>query len=169
LKIAIGFIIVACLKTNPKNKIMATKPIPKGYHTITPYLTVNNADNLLRFLKKAFNAEEINVAKGPDGKIANAEIKIGDSMIMVADANEKFSAYTTTMYMYVPDTDKTYKQALSAGGMSTMEPADQFYGDRNAGVKDPSGNTWWIATHVEDVTPKEMQKRMEKVMAEQHN
>ena len=94
------------------------------------------------------------------------KIKIGDSMIMLADANEKFSCICIPPIcnMYVDDTDKnmTINNALAAGGMSTMEPEDQFYGDRNAGVKDPSGNTWWIATHtLKDVTPKEMQKRME--------
>jgi uncharacterized glyoxalase superfamily protein PhnB len=137
---------------------MAVKPIPDGYHTITPYLMIKDSLKFIEFLKKAFNAEEIHKSVN-DGKIMHAEIKIGDSMLMLSEANEMYPAEPCKFYLYVKDTDATYKQALAAGATSTMEPADQFYGDRNAGVKDAFGITWWIGTHVEDVSPEEMKKR----------
>ncbi len=143
---------------------MAVKPIPDGYHSITPYLMIKDSPAFIEFLKKAFNAEEIHRSAGPDGKIMHAEIKIGDSMLMLSEANEMYPAEPCKFYLYVKDTDATYKQALAAGATSTMEPADQFYGDRNAGVKDAFGITWWIGTHVEDVSPEEMEKRMEEQM-----
>lgn len=133
---------------------------PDGFGTVTPYLTVEGADKVIDFLKKAFDVTEVSSCHTtPEGKIMHAEVKIGDSWIMLGEAGGECKASPSNLYVYVKDTDKTYKQALSAGGISTMEPADQFYGDRNAGVKDPAGNTWWIATHIEDVSPEEMEKR----------
>ncbi|MEO8664030.1 MAG: VOC family protein [Ignavibacteria bacterium] len=143
---------------------MAVKPIPEGFHTITPYLMIKDAPGFIDFLKKAFNAKEITRANNPDGGIMHAEVKIGDSMIMLTEASEKYPPAHSFYYLYVPDTDAAYKQALEAGAKSEMEPADQFYGDRSAGVKDPYGITWWIGTHIEDVSPEEMKKREEEYM-----
>lgn len=140
---------------------MSIKPIPEGYHTITPYLMIKNSPEFIEFLKKAFNAEELSKTTGNDGMIMHAEIKIGDSMIMLSEASEKYPPQAVNFYLYVNDTDSAYKQALAAGAVSTMEPANQFYGDRNAGVKDSFGITWWIGTHIEDVSQDEMKKREE--------
>jgi uncharacterized glyoxalase superfamily protein PhnB len=92
----------------------------------------------------------------------HAEVKVGDSWLMLGEAQGQYKAAPTNLYLYVPNTDKVYAQALKAGGSSVLEPADQFYGDRNAGVKDPSGNIWWVATHLEDVTPEELERRSAK-------
>ncbi|MGD9900012.1 MAG: VOC family protein [Calditrichaceae bacterium] len=145
---------------------MAVKPIPEGYHTLTPYMIVNDVGGLIDFLKKAFMAEEIYSMPGPEDNIMHAEVKIGDSKVMIGSSSPEFKAMPGMLYFYVRDTDAVYKQAIQAGAVSLMEPADQFYGDRNAGVKDPQGNLWWIATHVEDVPQDEMQKRAEKWAAE---
>ncbi|HSB15690.1 MAG TPA: VOC family protein [Bryobacteraceae bacterium] len=138
---------------------MPVKPIPEGYHTVTPYLVVPGAGRLIEFLKEAFKAEEVERMSQPDGTVMHAEVRIGDSIIMMGESSDKFPAMPAAIYVYVPDVDAVYKRALAAGAASTMEPANQFYGDRNAGVKDPSGNLWWIATHVEDVPREEMAKR----------
>jgi PhnB protein len=138
---------------------MPVKPIPEGYHSVTPYLVVPGAGRLIEFLKEAFKAEEVERMSQPDGTVLHAEVRIGDSIIMMGEASDKFPAMPAAIYLYVPDVDAVYKRALAAGAASTMEPANQFYGDRNAGVKDPSGNLWWIATHVEDVPREEMAKR----------
>jgi PhnB protein len=134
-------------------------PIPHGYHSITPYLVVDGAQKLIAFLKVAFDAHEINRTSRPDGTIMNAELRIGDSMLMLGDARGVFKSMPTTLYLYVPDTDSVYRRAITAGAISLMEPADQFYGDRNAGVQDPCGNLWWIATHIEDISPDELHRR----------
>ena len=139
---------------------MAVSPVPPGYHSVTPYLVVADGEGLLGFLRDAFQAEECSRTVRPDGSIANAEVRIGDSMVMVAQAREPWKPMPTGFYLYVSDTDATYATALAAGGASLLEPADQFYGDRNAGVQDPWGNNWWIATHIEDVDEAEIQRRM---------
>ena len=140
---------------------MSVNPIPEGYHTITPYLVIQDARKFITFLQKAFDAIEIEHSQSADGKIKHAEIKIGDSMIMLTDASEQYPAVPGQFYLYVKDIDLVYKQTLIAGAESVMEPADQFYGDRNAGVKDSFGNTWWIGTHIENVTSEEIKKREE--------
>jgi uncharacterized glyoxalase superfamily protein PhnB len=127
---------------------------------VTPYLVVEDGEGLLAFLRAAFQAEERSRTVRPDGSIANAEVRIGDSMVMVAQARNPWKPMPSGFYLYVPDTDGTYKAALAAGGVSVLEPSDQFYGDRNAGVRDPWGNHWWIATHIEDVDETEIQRRM---------
>jgi len=129
---------------------------------------VAGVSHIIDFLKKAFDAKSIEISKGPDGSVMHATIQIGDSRIMLAEATEKFKAMPVANYLYVNDTDATYQKATEAGGVSLMAPADQFYGDRNAGVKDPAGNSWWIATHMEDVSSDEMQKRMETYMSQAH-
>ena len=132
---------------------------PEAYHTVTPYLSVQGASGLIQFLKEVFDATEIERMPGPEGRIMHAEVRIGDSIVMMGDASDPSKAMPGMLYVYVPDTDATYQAALAAGAVSVMEPADQFYGDRNAGVKDACGNQWWIATHVEDVSPEEMAHR----------
>ena len=135
--------------------------VPTGYHTVTPYFTVKGAAKLIDFLKKAFNAEERFRMPGPNGTVAHAELKIGDSMVMIGDAGEQWPVKTGQVYLYLEDCDRYYKQALAAGATSVREPADQFYGDRNATVNDSFGNTWSIGTHVEDVSSEEMERRMQ--------
>ena len=146
---------------------MAVKPIPGGYHTVTPYLVVDGAEDLLEFVKQAFGADEIVRMDGPDGKIAHAEVRIGDSVVMVGNASPmQGPAMPATIHLYVDDADATFRRAIEAGGTSLEEPADQFYGDRRAAVRDAVGNHWFMATHTEDVSPEEMERRME-AMAQQ--
>ncbi len=142
---------------------MAVKPIPEGYHTVTPYLAVQGAANVLEFVKQAFGAEETFRMDTPDGKIGHAEVRIGDSIVMLADAStsDQGQLMPGMIHLYVEDVDKTYRQALEAGATSLREPTDQFYGDRTGGVRDAAGNQWWIATHVEDIPPEEMARRAE--------
>jgi uncharacterized glyoxalase superfamily protein PhnB len=140
---------------------MAVKSIPDGYHTVTPYLIVEGAQKLIDFLKQGFGAKETFSMPGPDGKIGHAEVKIGNSMVMLADANPRWKATKTMLYLYVEDVDAVYKQAVTAGGKSVLEPTNQFYGDRSAGVEDAFGNHWGIATHVEDVPVDELERRAE--------
>jgi PhnB protein len=138
---------------------MAVRPIPEGYHTVTPYLTVRSLPQLLDFVRRAFSATVVHQTNGPDGSPWHAEFRIGDSMVMAGQSSDKWPPLPGALYLYVPDTDAVYKQALAAGAESVMEPVNQFYGDRNAGVKDGNGNFWWIGTHVEDVPPDELQRR----------
>ena len=147
---------------------MAAKPVPDGYHTVTPYLTVRGAAKVIEFLKQAFGAElSLEPVKRPDGAIMHAEVKIGDSRVMLGEENEMAKATTTSLYVYVPNVDSVYQRAVKAGGNSVMEPTDMFYGDRTGSVKDPSGNTWSIATHKEDVAPQELAKRAEAFFKQQ--
>ena len=146
---------------------MAVKPIPDGYHSVTPYLTVPGVAKLLDFLKQAFEAQELHRMPRPDGTIMHAEVRIGDSLVMMGEPMGDSQPMFGSLYLYVHDVDAVYKRALQAGATSTSEPADQFYGDRSAGLKDPVGNQWWIATHKEDVPPEEIAKRAEAVM-QQH-
>jgi uncharacterized glyoxalase superfamily protein PhnB len=138
---------------------MAVKLIPEGYHTVTPYLVVPDVACLIDFLVQAFGAKETHRMSRPDGSIGHAEVKIGDSAVMMGQSNDQWKPMPGSIYLYVDDTDATYRRALEAGATSLMEPADQFYGDRNAGVQDPTGNMWWIATHKEDVAPEELARR----------
>jgi uncharacterized glyoxalase superfamily protein PhnB len=147
---------------------MAAKPVPDGYHTVTPYLTVRGAPKVIEFLKQAFDAEFTHEpTKRPDGSIMHAEVRIGDSRVMIGEENEMAKATTSSPYLYVPNVDSVYQRAVKAGGNSIMEPMDMFYGDRSGGVKDPSGNTWYIATHKEDVAPQELAKRADAFMKQQ--
>ncbi len=146
---------------------MAVKPIPDGYHTVTPYLVVEGVAKLIDFLKQAFEAKEINRHAQPDGTIMHAEVKIGDSIVMMGEARGEHKPMQTMLYLYVKDADAVYKRAVKAGATSVMEPTDQFYGDRSGGVKDLCGNQWWVATHKEDVSPEEMTKRAQAYMKQQ--
>ncbi len=147
---------------------MAAKPIPDGYHVVTPYLIIRGVPGLIDFMTKAFQAEVLERMEAPDGTVMHAEVKIGDSMIMMGEASDKYPPMPAGLYLYVKDTDAVYRRALDAGATSLMEPADQFYGDRNAGVRDSSGNLWWIGTHIEDVPAEEMKKRAQAFMKKQH-
>ena len=140
---------------------MATKHIPDGYHTITPSVCVDGAQKFLDFLKQVFDAKERFRMDGPGGKIMHAELAIGDSVIMVGDTTPEWTAKSNSLYVYVEDVDTTYKRAIQAGATSVREPANQFYGDRSAAVADPFHNFWGIATHIEDVAPDELKKRVE--------
>ncbi len=145
---------------------MAVKPIPDGYHSVTPYILVKETIKVIDFLKQAFNATENYRMNAPDGTIMHAEIRIGNSNIMLAQASEKWSPMPSMLYLYVEDVDSVYKKAIEAGGTSLREPTNEFYGDRSSGVMDAGGNQWWIATHIEDVSEVEMKKRQEKWMQE---
>jgi uncharacterized glyoxalase superfamily protein PhnB len=139
---------------------MAVKPIPDGYHSVTPYLIVRGASQLIDFAKEVFGAEETFRMPGASGVIMHAEMRIGDSMLMLADASGADNPPMPAMiHLYMPNVDEVYGRALAAGASSLREPEDQFYGDRSAGVIDALGNRWWIATHVEDVSPEEMERR----------
>ena len=149
------------------------KPIPEGYHTLSPYLTVRGASDALEFYKKAFGASEICRLDMPDGKIAHAEFKIGDSIFMISDESlqcpskspETLGGSAVTLHLYVTNADATFADAIKAGAKETMPLADQFWGDRMGGVVDPFGHSWMVATHVEDVDPSEFQSRMEECFA----
>jgi PhnB protein len=152
---------------------MAVKPIPEGYHTITPFLSLDDASGAIEFYKKAFGATERLRMPMPDGKIAHAELQIGDSVVMLSDMFEQSQGKTpkqaggTTvgLFMYVEDVDEVFKQAIDAGATGTEEPQDMFWGDRFGRVIDPFGHEWQIATHKEDLTPEEMQERSKEAMA----
>lgn len=143
---------------------MAVKPIPEGYHTVTPYLTVSDLPRLVQFLADAFDGKPSELVPDEQGQVRHAEVRIGDSMVMIGQEREQWKARPGTIYLYVEDAHATYKRAMSAGAKSLMEPAQMFYGDINGGVEDPVGNWWWIATHVEDVSPEEMERRAREQM-----
>jgi uncharacterized glyoxalase superfamily protein PhnB len=147
---------------------MAVKRIPDGFRRVTPHLTVRNCAAMIEFYKKAFGAVEKRRAPGPDGKIMHAEIQIGDCPVFLNDEFPEMGAQSpaalngsaVTMHLFVEDADAQFKQALGAGAEVVMPLADQFWGDRYGIVKDPSGHTWSIAHHVEDLTPEQMQAKM---------
>lgn len=143
---------------------MAVKPIPEGYHTLTPYLVVRGVDKLLTFVQRAFDAKVTHCSKRPDGTVMHAAALVGDSQLMMGEAPGDAHLFPGMLYMYVLDTDATYHRALRAGATSLCEPVDQFYGDRNAGVVDPFGNQWWFATHIEDMSDEELAKRAQAQM-----
>ena len=150
----------------------ATNPVPKGHHTVTPSLTLDNAAQAIDWYKKALGAEESTRAVGPDGKIMHAEIRIGDSPIMLMDAMmgmkgpKGFGGSPASLWLYVADCDTLFKRAVAAGGKVTQngEMIDQFWGDRSGTFTDPYGYTWSIATHKEDLTPQEMTQRQDEFM-----
>ena len=145
------------------------KPIPEGYHSITPYLIISGAAKALDFYKQAFGAIELFRMDSPDGRIGHAEIKIGDSPIMLADEHPEMGARSpeswggspVSLMLYVEDVDRVFAQAVEAGATVERPLADQFYGDRTGGLKDPFGHNWYVATHIEDVSPEEMARRAE--------
>ena len=142
---------------------MAVKAIPEGYHAVTPYLMVTDAGRLIDFLKQAFGAVETERVARPDGGVMHAEVRIGDSAVMMGEPPGG-PAKPAALYLYVADVDATYARALAVGATAMSPPTDQFYGDRSAGIADPAGNTWWIATHVEDVPKDELARRAAEAM-----
>jgi PhnB protein len=152
---------------------MAVKPVPDGYHTVTPYLAVDDAAEAISYYKKAFGAKERVNMPSPDGTIAHAELEIGDSLVMLSDPfpqstvrpPKELGGASASVFMYVEDVDEVVRQAVDAGATVTMEVADQFWGDRFGSVSDPFGHTWSIATHVEDLTPEEIAERGKAAMA----
>lgn len=150
------------------------KPIPDGYHSITPYLYERDAAAAIEFYKDVFGAVEILRMPGPDGKIMHAEINIGDSRVMLADENPQMSALgplsvggcSSSFYVYVEDVDSVVKKAEAAGGTLTRSVKDQFYGDRSGSFTDPFGYSWSVATHVEDVPPEEIGRRATAAMSQ---
>lgn len=147
-------------------KSKSVRAVPEGYHTVTPYLVVENAQGLIDFIKNAFGGKETSVMKGEDGKIMHATLSIGDSIVMISDTMEGMQIQTSMLYLYLEDADAVFKKAVQASATSIHEPTTEFYGDRAGAVKDQWGNVWWIATHVEDVDQQEMERRAEKVMKE---
>lgn len=139
---------------------MKTSTIPEGFHTLTPYVTVHDARKLIEFLKHTFDAKEIYCSNRPDKTIAYARVQVGDSMIEISDASERANAMNVAIHVFVDDVDKAYKNAVEAGAFAILEPADKFYGSREAYVEDPCGNLWYIATPIEDVSYEEMRKRI---------
>ena len=139
---------------------MAVKPVPEGYHTVTPSLTVDNASAVAEFIQNTFNAQETERIPMPDGKIAHTEFIIGDSRVMLGDSTPQNPAMPGSLYVYVENCDEVYRRAIQAGGTPIMEPADQFWGDRMGAVRDPGGDHWSIATQVEEVSADEAMRRM---------
>jgi uncharacterized glyoxalase superfamily protein PhnB len=142
---------------------MAVNYIPDGYHTVIPYVVVPDVEALIEFLEQVFEVKDKQVAEGPDGNIMHAEVRIGDSVVMMGNAANS-EPFPGMLHVYVEDTDAHYERALNAGATSLRAPVDEFYGDRTGGVQDPFGNQWWFATHIEDVSPEEMQRRMQEQM-----
>jgi len=134
------------------------KPIPEGFHTVTPYLIVDRAAEVIEFAKRAFGAQVTFQMTNKDGSIGHSELRIGDSMIMLSSAREQWKAMPTMIHLYVDNCDTWYAKAIEAGAEPVMPVADQFYGDRSGGVKDVAGNYWWLATHVKDVSEEEMKR-----------
>ncbi|MFO1052617.1 MAG: VOC family protein [Planctomycetota bacterium] len=141
---------------------MAVSPIPQGFHTLTPYLVVRDARRLLDFVQKAFGAEVLDVMPTPDGGVGHAQVRIGDSMLMMGTAHESSTLFTTMLYLYVDDCDAWFHRALAAGAKVVRGLADQFYGDRHGGVEDEFGNQWWVATRKEDLSSDEIRRRAAK-------
>lgn len=149
------------------------KPIPDGYRSVTPYLVVNGAERAIEFYKRAFGAQEIMRMPAPDGRIGHAEIRIGDSVVMLSDETPQSAAKAPTsvgattcgVFLYVEDVDATYDRAIGAGAKATARPQDMFWGDRYGKLADPFGHEWALATHKEDLSPEEMMKRAAGAMA----
>jgi PhnB protein len=148
------------------------KPVPPGYHTVTPYLTLSDAASAIDFYKQAFGATEVVRMNGPDGKIGHAEIKIGDSMLMLADecpgsaarSPQSLGGSTAGIFLYVDNVDAVFDTAVKAGAKVDLPLTDMFWGDRYGKLSDPFGHQWALATHIEDVAPEEMEKRMRAAM-----
>ena len=148
------------------------KEIPKGFHTVTPYLTVNDSARAIDFYKRAFGAQELYRVDGPDGKIAHAEIKIGDSIVMLSDempgwsrSPQSLGGTAVNLFLYVKDVDGVFTRAIAAGAKVAMPLSDMFWGDRFGQVTDPFGHIWSLATHKEDVPLEELRERTKVAMA----
>jgi PhnB protein len=151
-----------------ENPMSPVKPIPAGYHSVQPYLHVRGAAKAIEFYKQVFGAQEVMRMAQPDGRLGHAEIRIGDSVVMLADEFPErgihgpahYGGAPMTLMFYTEDCDAIYKKAMAAGSKSLREPTDQFYGDRMAGLEDPFGFQWYVATHIKDVSEEEMKAAM---------
>ena len=149
------------------------KPIPEGYHSLTPHIIVKGLPKAIEFYKKAFGAVEREQCEGPDGKVCHAEVAIGDSILMMCEEYPEYGAFSPlsaktsgcTLHLYVNDVDSAFAKALKAGAKQKMPVTEQFWGDRYGQLVDPFGHTWALATHIEDVSKQEMRKRMEEQFA----
>jgi len=140
----------------------AANPVPHGYHTITPWIITKHAADLITFLENVFNAQETPGSRfyNADGSIGHVEVRIGDSVVMLFDSKETWPTTPAFLRIYVEDANATYRRALEAGATPVTEVAEHFFGDRIGRVRDPAGNVWWLQSHIEDVDPKEMGRRM---------
>lgn len=138
---------------------MVAKPIPDGYHTVTPYLMIKGADKFIRFMAAVFGAKVTEQLMQADGKPGHTELRVGDSLIMLSEVKADRPPTPIMLHIYVDDVDAAFERAVEAGGKVVAAPTNQFYGDRSGGVIEPSGNTIWVATHIEDVSPAELQRR----------
>src|SRR5512142_206685 len=163
----------SALHSRPVGGTMATKPIPEGYHTVSPYLSIDDAARAIEYYVKAFGAKELVRMEAPGGKVGHAELQLGDSRIMLSDPfpqastrpPKELGGTSAGVFMYVADVDAVVKQAVEAGATVTLEVANQFWRDRFGTIMDPFGHIWSIATHVEDVPPEEMAERAKAAMA----
>lgn len=144
---------------------MAVDYKPKGCPSVIPYLVIPEVNQVIAFLQQALDAELVERMLRPDGGVMHAEVKIGDSLIMMGEPMGDFPAKPSTLYVYVKDVDESYRRALAAGATRLREPNTEFYGDRSGGVADPAGNHWLLATHVEDVPPAEIERRFQEMTA----
>src|SRR5215471_20099065 len=152
---------------------MAVKPVPEGYHTLTPFLTVRDAARAIEFYKQAFGAKERGVMKGPDGKVMHAELMIGDSIVMLSDEFPEFGALSPQsiggspmgLHIYIDGVDAAFDRAVKAGAQVEMPVMDQFWGDRYGKLRDPFGHKWSIGTHIKEVSMDEMKKGMDEAVA----
>jgi len=133
--------------------------MPEGFRTITPYFVVEDGAGFLGFLERVFEAREISTYRGPDGRIMHSEVGFGDSIIEFGEAGGPWRPMRLNLHVYVPDTDATYARAVAAGAKSLREPTDEAYGERSAGIEDPAGNVWWIATRIAEETTEQVARR----------
>jgi PhnB protein len=162
------------IKNKERNMAISKKPVPEGFHTVTPALVLQDAAKAIDFYKKALGAQELVRMPGPDGKIMHAELKIGDSIIFLSEempmpgsvkSPQTLGGCTVTLNVYVPNVDELFKQAIAAGGKESMPVSDQFWGDRYGSLVDPFGYSWGIGTHKEDLSPAETQQRAQQFFA----
>src|SRR5262245_326161 len=157
-----------------RQRLMAVKPIPDGYSSVTPYLALKQAADAIEFYRRAFGAKERMRLMAPNGKVAHAELTIGDSVVMLADEHpemnfpESFNGTSITLHLYVKDVDASFRKATEAGAKPLRQVEDQFYGDRSGAVRDPFGHVWHLATHKEDLSSEEIARRAEAAFKKQH-
>ncbi|MEO8066860.1 MAG: VOC family protein [Flavobacteriales bacterium] len=141
------------------NSVTGITPIPKGYHCLSPFLVLKDIAGFLDFLRNALDVQVVRTVAEKDGSVTYAEVRLGDSHLLMREPMGQHEPMPASLYFYVPQCDAVYKHVLAAGATSISEPTDRFYGDRNAGVRDKWGNIWWFATHIEDVNQAELERR----------
>src|SRR5262247_3031657 len=171
-----GIPIARSIAPTRRQRLMAVKPIPDGYSSVTPYLALKQAADAIEFYRRAFGAKERMRLMAPNGKVAHAELTIGDSVVMLADEHpemnfrspESFNGTSITLHLYVKDVDASFRKATEAGAKPLRQVEDQFYGDRTGAVRDPFGHVWHLATHKEDLSSEEIARRAEAAFKKQH-